>query len=401
MPIDNQIESNLGEESSGGSPLSNVSSMLEKSIGNLEKAREKKRAILDRAIENLQARLPKPNGPSAEEYFRLAQAFGQPTKAGSFGETIANVAGASAEALGKRKEQENTLQDLMLKYELSGADLDQAYLKDLLSVQKEIGGAQSSYGKVAKDEGLIPGTPQFAKRVKELAQVDVTAKLSKSKEPTLGEFDKKTGNFITSGGTVIKASEVSKDREKIQSLTDLEGRLSDLTPKKLKEAESLIDQTSGIGKALGSRFKTKAYRAQIEIQASGIQEVLNNLPPGPASDKDIAQARSTFPGYSDVQALSQWVERTKTMITRKREQMSNKYGTEDWWGASAIKPKGKDSSARNELGETPAEAERMKNQKKKRVPKYGAVLDNHRYIGDENSDPSDKKNWEPLGESKE
>lgn len=413
MPIDTQIESNpvdsqqvkqsspLAQVSTGGANLGNVNNLLGQSIKGLEESRNKKRAILDKAITDLQSRLPSPmgqTGPSAEEYFKLAAAMGAPTRTGGFGETLSNFAGAAGDILGKRRESDRSLQDLMLKYELQGADLDTDYMKNLLSAHKELGGAQSNYGKVAMDEGLQPGSPAFAKRVTELARIDQQAKLSKNQMPTAGEFDKKTGNYITPSGAVIKASEVSKDREKIQSLSDLSNRLSDLSPKRLKEAESWFDQSSGIGKAVGSRLGTKAYKAQVEIQASGVQEVLNNLPPGPASDKDIAQAKSSFPGYADAGALAEWVERTQRMIERKQEQMTNKYGSESWWGesgtsgAKAKKTGSSEGQNRNELGETPSEQKRLKTPPAK-TPKVGAVLDGHRFKG---GDPSKKENWEPI-----
>jgi hypothetical protein len=309
----------------------NVQDELKKSAKSLTKSTATKKQILEEATAKLQERLneSKNQGMKPQDWFRLSAAFATP---GHFSQGLGKAGAVGAEILDKREANQKELQDLMTKYQLQGAETDVEHTKNLLGLSKELAGAESNYGKIAKDEGLRPNTPEFAARIKQLRQEELDVKRSKVGGAEAGSFDRKTGNYITPSGAVIKSTEVSKDREKIQSLSDLSNRLNDLSPNRLKEAESFFDQTTGIGKAIGSRFGTKAFKAQTEIQASGIQEVLNNLPPGPASDKDIAQAKSSFPGYGDAKALGEWVDRTQKMIERKQGQMTNKYGSESWWG---------------------------------------------------------------------
>lgn len=124
-------------------------------------------------------------GPSKSEmYFRLAAAFGSPTRTGSFGETLGNAANvlgqhaaetrqsqragaaqklqlaleAQKAQMASSKEDLNTVRQLadeeMKGKRAEGTKLMEAYLKS--------GQPQSEAGKVAADAGLKPGTPEYA-----------------------------------------------------------------------------------------------------------------------------------------------------------------------------------------------------------------------------------------------
>ena len=195
--------------STGSSPLSQA---LTKQIGGLEKARSEKKGIIDEAIKNLSSR-EAPKGPSSEELFRLMGAFAAPTRTGGFSETLGNVGNAAADMLGKRSASASSLEDLKTKYKLQGIDVDSEHLKEMIDAHKSMAGENapsSVFGKVAKDEGLQPGTPAYNARVTELAAQDQTNKEAKAKgaQPGLGEFNKKTGDYIFPNGTIIKASEI-------------------------------------------------------------------------------------------------------------------------------------------------------------------------------------------------
>ena len=68
----------------------------------------------------------------------------------------------------------------------------------------------------------------------------------------------------------------------------------------------------------------------------GIKEA---LPPGPASDKDIMQAKSSFPGYGNAKDLQDWIDNTNSMLERKISSANAKYGSENWYGAQGISTK--------------------------------------------------------------
>lgn len=303
-------------------------------LGGIQEQNEARRA-------QLQAQLD-PNSEdarwrSASRLFDVSAALAKPVARGSgFSGTLANLAEAGG-GFAKNKLAERQANQALEK-EMAGLNFDPKILQTL----KETGALtapSSNFGKQALDEGFTAGTPEFAQRVKQLHQEDVETKRLKSAGTQIagGSFDKKTGNFITPNGAVIKSKEVAEDREKLQTTKDLYQRMMDIAPSTLKQAKSVIDYTgSDLRKTLGGSFDKKTLQAQLEIQATGIQEILNNLPKGPASDKDIMQAKSSFPGYSDPVALEAWMERTKRMIERKHNQLNEKYGSDKWYGEKSV-----------------------------------------------------------------
>jgi hypothetical protein len=127
----------------------------------------------------------------AEMYFRLAAAFGSPTKTGAFGE---NLALANTELADYAKGQRATaaeqlqLQMEMQKMKMQGAKEDlvaardlattdmsnrRAIASDLIKEYIASGKPQSAAGKTAMDLGFKPGTPEYDAKVKELVQLDI------------------------------------------------------------------------------------------------------------------------------------------------------------------------------------------------------------------------------------
>jgi len=97
-----------------------LQTLLTKYLQNSEKTATDKQALLDKARERIMARSAGPD--QAEIAFRLAAAFGKPTRTGSFGETLGNVAETTSEALSQRRKGAQELEDLNLKYQLASAD---------------------------------------------------------------------------------------------------------------------------------------------------------------------------------------------------------------------------------------------------------------------------------------
>lgn len=123
----------------------------------------------------------------AEMYFRLASAFGAPTRTGHMGETLSNVGQQMGEYTRGQRASEADRRKLMLegqklRMETSRADLNalrnlaQEELRDQRALQTALiqaGRPQSRYGQAAVDMGLTPGTPEFNQYVRERAQQDV------------------------------------------------------------------------------------------------------------------------------------------------------------------------------------------------------------------------------------
>ena len=157
-----------------------------------------------------------------------------------------------------------------------------------------------------------------------------------------GRFNKK-GDYIAPGGVFIGKTEVAKDREIARAANELRQGLKEISPKDVKATESIFGSVveGGPISYLAKQFKNPAVAAQAKINASAVMQTLQNLPPGPASDKDIAQAKSSFPGYGNAEDLQTWITNTNAMLERKINNVNTKYGSEDWYGAQGISTKDK------------------------------------------------------------
>jgi hypothetical protein len=118
-------------------------------------------------------------GPSkAEMYFRLASAFAKPTPTGNFFESLGNASGEMAALGGERRAAASA--DAAMKrdlaIELAQADVTRA--RDIMEMESESGLPISPEGKSAYDEGLVPGTPEFAARAREIKEQANLARLT-------------------------------------------------------------------------------------------------------------------------------------------------------------------------------------------------------------------------------
>lgn len=134
------------------------------------------------------AQIPKSVPSQAERYFRLTQALLDPGQTGHFSEAMRNVSGVAADLAKEDRlaEQEQAQRAIQageqikrLDIEAAGEEIEtlgelageerKAQMK-LLEEAMKPKSAQSAAGKQAMDEGLTPGTPDFHKRVAEIAQ---------------------------------------------------------------------------------------------------------------------------------------------------------------------------------------------------------------------------------------
>ena len=291
----------LGYSSSRGAAnpyTGQLQTLLTKYLENTEKTASDKQALLDKARERVMARSAGPD--QAEMAFRVAAALGRPTRTGSFGESLGNVAETTGEALAQRRKATQELEDLNLKYQLAASDvkgegqkaqisaltalarstpkdrlteiekmqeiiddpkanqkakdnaqaritylttrpsavktneLDQLlekindpnvspankkvyqqrlnklnYIPSEAKAERDTGKPQSPAGKLAVDEGLVPGTPEFTARVKALAGEGKGMTLGPREQTELFEAE----DIVTAGESVLlnlsKAKEIS------------------------------------------------------------------------------------------------------------------------------------------------------------------------------------------------
>jgi hypothetical protein len=203
---------------------------------------------------------PKESGPSkAEMYFRLAAAFGAPTKTGNFMESLGTAGGAASKMLEERRASDKETRDRRLqlgleaqKLRMAGAKEDLATLrqlstegmKDKRTIATELikdyvksGQPESSAGKQAKDEGLIPGTPEFQKRVEKIAEMNVERQMAQINAALAGigsaqanqALQKQRFDFQQEQSTKLTPTEIKLKEETetaLGSITDAMGSLN-------------------------------------------------------------------------------------------------------------------------------------------------------------------------------
>jgi hypothetical protein len=166
---------------------------------DLKEARARATADSDAFTKMLTSTMSSPEdsqSSKAEMYFRLAAAFGAPTKTGQFSENLGLVGKELAEySKGKRasarEKQLLGLEVQKLKMASSKDELNTLRalsaeeMKDKRAISLELikdyvksGEPQSAAGKQALDEGFTKGTPEFEKRAKEIFALTVDAKTS-------------------------------------------------------------------------------------------------------------------------------------------------------------------------------------------------------------------------------
>lgn len=204
-------------------------------------------------------------GPSkAEMYFRLAAAFGTPTKTGHFGESLGQAAGALGDytkeqrasqaskrklaadiamkkqelALESAKDTEKTLLGLQSEANKDRREFIKAQVKELI----DSGKPQSNAGKIAKDKGLTPGTKEYQEEVDKQVNLEI--------EKTIGAIKAQlqTGNIALAN---LGIQQEKAQREAIELKPDERKAIRDdedamfaakSTIKNLNTALSFVDQ---------------------------------------------------------------------------------------------------------------------------------------------------------------
>jgi hypothetical protein len=173
--------------------------------GELKLARDRAQTETDAFSAMLTNSLDSPEDQKtskAEMYFRLAAAFGAPTKTGNFSENLGMVGEQMGEFAKDRRAQAQ--QNLAIKMKGQELRMDAAKedfnvlrtlsaegMRDQRAIALELikeyvasGKPQSNAGKQAQDEGLQMGTPEFNARVEELTQIDIDGKLARAQALT-------------------------------------------------------------------------------------------------------------------------------------------------------------------------------------------------------------------------
>jgi hypothetical protein len=229
----------------------------------------------------------------AELYFRLAAAFGTPTKTGSFFESLGVVGKEVSDYLKENRATEassraNRLKTLMesRKISLAAAREELQNLRTLATEEIKARGAQSPAGKQAIDEGLVPGTPAFNRRVTEIAQTGLDAKLAQlnatlvQTQAALQGMTTKQSELGFRGREVdLKEEEAARKKRESEKLTPKEVDL------KLQTEDSIASAT-GAMRALQRAYSLNAnsfdtslpdtvQRRSLELAGSKDPKVVN------------------------------------------------------------------------------------------------------------------------------
>lgn len=137
----------------------------------------------------------------------------------------------------------------------------------------------------------------------------------------------KTGAYRNIYGEIIPGSEMTKQRAGFQKGEELLVNLNRINEKDIKNAESWIDWTSAENKKqIGGKIAADTVAAQAKINAAQLLKQIESLPPGSASNADMAAAKSSFPGYGDAKKLREWVIETKAKLNDSLARQAEQYG---------------------------------------------------------------------------
>lgn len=234
----------------------------------------------------------------AEMYFRLASAFGAPTRTGTFGETLSNVGKELGEYTKGRRAEEAERRGLMLRAQearMAGAREElsttralaaqeaterRAIANTMLQEYIRSGRPQSNAGRAAIDAGLRPGTPEFQDFVRRQTEIDI----------------ERTRQLIQT-----QAENLELRRRQSESLSPTEIRLADETQQNLSTARDNLytlrralelnerstpsNLTEGVITSLRRRLGSTAPEV---VNTAELQNMLSRL--------TLASLKETFPG---------------------------------------------------------------------------------------------------------
>lgn len=184
----------------------------------------------------------------AEMYFRLASAFGSPTKTGQFTENLALAGKEMGEYAKGRRADEAERRGLALKAQemrMAGARQDLATTQALAAqegserramareVIKEYiasGRPQSDAGKMAQDAGLVPGTPEYNEFVDRYIKTKMES----------GDLYRQAMLAIQEGNLELRRMAEARKQEAEKQLS----------PQELKLRETTEDELSGVNQAI-------------------------------------------------------------------------------------------------------------------------------------------------------
>lgn len=234
----------------------------------------------------------------AEMYFRLASAFGAPTKTGAFGETLSNVGRELTEYTKGRRADESERRGLMMKAQearMAGAREDlattralaaqeaserRAIASKLLEQYVKSGQPQSDAGRRAADAGLRPGTPEYQAFVNRQVDLDI------SRMEKLIEAQGENLRLKVEQSERLSPTEIRLADETMQGASTARDNLGTLRRAlELNERSTPSNLTEGVITSLRRRLGSTAPEV---VNTAELQNILSRL--------TLASLKETFPG---------------------------------------------------------------------------------------------------------
>jgi hypothetical protein len=327
-----------------------LQTLLTKYLENTDKAATDKQALLDKARERIMARSAGPD--QAEMAFRLAAALGKPTRTGSFGETLGNVAETTGEALAQRRKATQELEDLNLKYQLAASDVKGEGQKAKISALTALARStpKDRLTEIEKMQEIIDD-PRANQKAKDNAQARITflttratpaAKtneidqlLEKINDPAVSPANKKVyQQRLNKLNYIPSEAKAERDSDKPQSpagkIAKDEGLVPG-TPEYIARVKALTGE--GKGMTLSAQEQKELFEAEDIVNAS--KSVLLNL----SKAKEInnkaysgfaAGARRTIarniPGVSESEGVTATTEIENLVLSNGLDQLKAIFG---------------------------------------------------------------------------
>ena len=186
----------------------------------------------------------------AEMYFRLAAAFGAPTKTGNFTESLGNAGKEMAEYKAANRAAQKASNDERIKYAIAGQQAkvnaatedeknlrqltsdeikdQRAQANELMKAQFQAGIPQSEAGKIAKDKGFVPGTPEYQNFVEKYTQHKLES----------GDYFKQAMLAIQQQGIDLRREAAARAVEDGKKLTPTEVKMKEETQDALVQMQT-------------------------------------------------------------------------------------------------------------------------------------------------------------------
>jgi hypothetical protein len=327
-----------------------LQTLLTKYLENTDKAATDKQALLDKARERIMARSAGPD--QAEMAFRLAAALGKPTRTGSFGETLGNVAETTGEALAQRRKATQELEDLNLKYQLAASDVKGEGQKAKISALTALARStpKDRLTEIEKMQEIIDD-PKANQKAKDNAQARITflttratpaAKtneidqlLEKINDPAVSPANKKVyQQRLNKLNYIPSEAKAERDSDKPQSPAGKLAKDEGLVPG-TPEYQARVKALAGEGKGmtLSAQEQKELFEAEDIVNAS--KSVLLNL----SKAKEInnkaysgfaAGARRTIarniPGVSESEGVTATTEIENLVLSNGLDQLKAIFG---------------------------------------------------------------------------